>query len=126
MKNIHSGVIVAMVLILGSAKVSVAQSANPDAIIGVFQNKDGAGKIEVYQDNLLYFGKTALTGDGVPAGTIVFKNLKFSAGKWIGKVYAVKRKQDFDCVFTLDNAGDLHLDIKAGIMSRKQIWARLK
>jgi uncharacterized protein (DUF2147 family) len=128
MQTARSCTLFLVLSVLSATQTLFAQSAAPaDAILGNFLDKDNGTTIQVYKVDEQYFGKVAAIGNGdgkAQVGTILLKQLVFSAGEWKGQVYAPKRDKDFPVTVTLPDSTTLQLNVHTPIGSRKIEWKR--
>ncbi|MDJ1466319.1 DUF2147 domain-containing protein [Cytophagaceae bacterium DM2B3-1] len=128
MKAIHFLSFLFLSLCTVLSNTASVQTANGDAIIGIYQNQDGDRKMEIYKQDNQYFGKLIWlkTQDGkAKAGDVVLKNLSYSSNQWKGKVYAPARNTDFPATIVMPDANTLQITAKAGFMSRSKDWKRV-
>ena len=92
-----------------------------DEIIGVWQTHDA--QVVIHRIEKRYIGNP-VNPDGEKNQKIEILNLEYQDGKWIGKIYSVKKDKTFNV--TCEVAGDkLLLEVHAGFVSAELEWTRI-
>lgn len=128
--------------------VSVKSQTWQNGIVGGWIDGEGDGKIEIYKQGDLYFGKItwlreANEVDGKPKvdeenpisekrdqpilGLVILKNFQFKDGYWQkGTIYDPKNGKTYDCEMWLDGKNSLKLRGYWGVVYRTDTWTRAK
>ena len=122
---------IVIILMLFTALSSLMAQTNADAIIGVWETESKDGKMEIFKNGNVYFGKLlwgikAVESDGKTSkkdtknpdaqlrsrntlGTVILTGLKFENGEYgNGKIYDPPSGKTYNCKAWLKN-GQLHL-----------------
>ena len=116
---------------------------NADVIIGDWLTENNEGKVTIYKQGNLYFGK--ISGGKTPGrkdtknpdvnlrnneliGTVILKNFKFTGGSWEkGTIYDPNSGKTYDCILKIKN-NNKTLDIRGYIglamFGRTSTWTR--
>ena len=94
----------------------------PDDIIAVWDT--GEKKVEIYKVAESYLGNP-IDAEGERNTEIEVLNLKFTEGKWVGKIYSKRRGRLLDVACQLE--GDkLLLAVTGRFVELDLVWARVK
>lgn len=129
---------------------SFSAATNPDAIIGVWLNGNGKGKIEIYKEGNKYFGKIIWLKEpndskGGPkldannpdpalktkplTGAIVLRNFVYDNDEWnSGRIYDPQNGKDYKCYLKLKDANTLSVRgyIGFSLLGRTEVWTRIR
>ncbi|MFM6948390.1 MAG: DUF2147 domain-containing protein [Aquirufa sp.] len=116
---------------------------NADVIVGEWLTENNEGKVTIYKQGDLYFGK--ISGGKTPGrkdaknpdpsqrnkeliGTVILKNFKFTGGSWEkGTIYDPNSGKTYDCILKIKN-NNKTLDIRGYIglamFGRTSTWTR--
>ena len=114
---------------LVTSSVLLAAEFNSDSIVGKWKDPDAPAIVEITNKGGYYEGVVVESSENPAAvSTLVFKNLVYdgSDGVWKGTVYSIKRNKDFDAEISMETDSKFLLDVKAGLMSKKFEWTRVK
>jgi uncharacterized protein (DUF2147 family) len=125
MKIIKSLAVLMLLILLFLSSSVLAQSNMPDAIIGTYKNTDNSLEVQIYKKGTAYFGIVVSGNQKVPTNTMLLKNFIYADNNWKGKVFAPARNADFDCILTVPKLKTLKLNVKAGLMSKTQLWTKV-
>ena len=136
-------------LVLSSMYV-FASYANPDAILGVWQNGTGRGHVQIYKENGKYYGKVIwlkipVDASGHPKldvknqdanlrnksliGLTMLKEFIYEDGEWTGgKIYNPEDGKEYKCILKLKD--DKTLKVRGFIgfswIGKTDIWQRVR
>jgi uncharacterized protein (DUF2147 family) len=116
---------------------------NADVIVGDWITENNEGKITIFKQGDLYFGK--ISGGKVPGrkdtnnpdpnarnkeliGSVILKNFKFTGGSWEkGTIYDPNSGKTYDCIMKVRN-NNKTLDIRGfvgmAMFGRTSTWTR--
>jgi uncharacterized protein (DUF2147 family) len=126
-----------------SLSFSTYANNNADVIVGEWLTENNEGKVTIYKQGDLYFGK--ISGGKTPGrkdsknpdpsfrnkeliGTVILKNFKFTGGSWEkGTIYDPNSGKTYDCILKIKN-NNKTLDIRGFIglamFGRTSTWTR--
>ena len=125
--------------------IAAFQAYAQESIEGIWLTEEGNSKVEIYQRDDKYFGKTvwldqSTDKNGSPVtdrnnpnknlrnrqlmGIDMLEDLQYRSGKWYGKIYAPKRGLKMDVVLVAPGKDKLELNISYRGFTRQQIWTR--
>ena len=113
------------ILIIVLSIFSVFQSSSDKTIVGTWITLEDNTKIQIVEEKGMLIGKIKSSDNpNAQVGKLILKDLVKSGNTWIGKIFAVKRKEWIDVEITSDN-NSLNLKIQYGIVTRNLIWKRV-
>ena len=93
-----------------------------DVLKGVWNTGEDNTLIEVYKKDEAYFGKIVSSDNSkATIGLDVMRNFILTENKWIGKIYSLKKKKEFDAEL-IDNGDLLKIAVSAGFFTKKLEW----
>jgi uncharacterized protein (DUF2147 family) len=91
-------------------------------IQGIWETGEDNTRIEIRQTNGQWLGKIKSSDNNkAEIGKIILKGLKKDDNKWIGELYAAKRKQWYDVEIS-PKGNALELEISVGFFSKSIEW----
>lgn len=98
-----------------------------DAIIGLWTNEDAAREIEFVKTGTTYEAIIKKAPDKNLVGKKQITGLEYHDGIYEkGRLFLPKRGKSFSCTARLINNTSIELSVDAGIMSKTQVWIRIK
>ncbi|MBI2282921.1 MAG: DUF2147 domain-containing protein [Bacteroidetes bacterium] len=128
--------------------ISMASASSADDIVGIWLSASGEGKIQIYKEGDLYFGKLYWmkepngprgnpkldSNNPDPAlrnrpllGLVILKNFRYNDGEWNGgHIYDPKNGKEYKSYIRLKDAQTLSLRGYIGIslLGRTELWKR--
>lgn len=126
-----------------SLSFSAIANNNADVIVGEWSTENNEGKVTIYKQGDLYFGK--ISGGKTPGrkdtknpdpsmrnkeliGTVILRNFKFTGSSWEkGTIYDPNSGKIYDCILKIKN-NNKTLDIRGYIglamFGRTSTWTR--
>jgi len=82
--------------------------------------------IEIYKCDEGYFGKVISSANSeAKVGMQIIKDLRYTDGKWLAQLYAVKRGEWYDAEFEVQD-DNLEVIVSVGFFSKTINWSRKK
>jgi uncharacterized protein (DUF2147 family) len=110
--------IFSLILILGS-------SSQKQEITGTWSVPEDNTEVEISRSGDTYHGVIVKSDKEKAIGKEILRDLKEKDGKYIGKLYAIKKDRLVDVVIT-PNGDQLDLKVSAGIASKIIHWTKVK
>ena len=83
------------------------------------------GVVELYSKEGKLYGKLVeSSNERAPLGTDILRGLEYDDGRWVGKIYSIKKDREAK-VTVIQKEDELLLTVKAGIKKKKMKWAEL-
>lgn len=109
--------------------MSSFQIPNPDAILGLWKEKDGTKTIKIYKVKSEYFGKITenLSDDEnkIQPGTVIMKNFIFEDEEWIGTIDIPSRDLTLKGKITLQGPNEIKSVASIAFIGKSKTWVRL-
>ena len=105
---------------------SIVYTSAQQSLEGLWKTGKEETIIEISFSNEQLIGKIKFSNNKeVDVGKIILKDLRSEGNKWVGKIYAIKRKEWYN-VEIISKEEVLELKISFGLMSRSLQWKKSK
>ncbi|HEX7367510.1 MAG TPA: DUF2147 domain-containing protein [Pelobium sp.] len=105
------------------------KAPNPDAILGVWKEKDGTKTIQIYKINSKYFGKITenLSEDEnkIQPGTVIMKNFVFENDEWKGTIEIPTRNLTLKGKITLESPKQIKSVATIAFIGKSKTWLKV-
>jgi uncharacterized protein (DUF2147 family) len=105
---------------------SIVYTSAQQSLEGLWKTGKEETIIEIYFSNEQLIGKIKFSNNKeVDVGKIILKDLRSEENKWVGKIYAIKRKEWYS-VEIISKEEVLELKISSGLISKSLQWKKSK
>ncbi len=125
MKKAMQFVSLAMLLVAALFFPAKAQSG-ADAILGKWTNEDKTRVIEFVKAGSGYNAVIREAPDKSMIGKNQLANINYHEGAYNGNVLLPKKGKSFPCSLRIKADSSMELTAKAGLMSKTQVWRKMK
>ncbi len=129
MKNLKAFTVNTAILI-SVILFSSFHTSDPDAIIGIWKEKDGTKTINIYKVEDSYFGKITenLSKDEnkIKPGTIIMKNFVYEDEEWKGTIEIPTRDLSLKGKITMESDDQITSVATILFVGKSKTWVRVK
>lgn len=110
--------------------MSSFQTKNPDAILGVWKEKDGTKTIKIYKVETSYFGKItenlSKEENKIQPGTVIMKDFVFDDEEWTGTIEIPNRDLSLKGKITMESKNQITSIARIAFIGKSKTWLRIK
>lgn len=129
MKTLKKHILTAIPLLIFIV-MSSFHATNPDAIIGVWKEKEGTKTIKIYKVKDNYFGKITenLSNDEnkLQPGTVIMKDFVYEDEAWKGTIEIPTRDLTLKGKITMENPNEITSVASIAFIGKSKTWLRVK
>ncbi len=122
-KYILTGISLLILIVSISFKAS-----NPDAILGVWKEKDGTKTIKIYKVENSYFGKITENlseeENKIEPGTVIMKDFVYKNEEWKGTIDIPSRDLTLKCKIILESENQIKSVATVAFFGKSKTWVR--